>query len=1525
MTIKITGADEVTRAPLLDLKAGSQPDHSEDFLSGQAARLHLALGENSPGFEEVSSAMSSGNTDGYKQLLVDQDRINQIERRNNVLSSILQTDPSMITPEMVSTVHGLSEMEINSPALPDIIEKKYAKVYTDTAVSSLDNGIVDEAMDTDPETSMEMMDRSEVLAYKYNYAATKLDEAKKAIENSSWLSWGYNLAENFVIGQYQQYDQVDTDFVSAVLPGANKEEQYAYLWGLSDPNEFKETLDTAISDLKERNPLTLQQWLQGLFSYGGSEAAMESLTAGIDIASVIPAGKLASALKGIVKGSVKNPIRLYEVSTELGKNADAAVGKIIEDLKTDSLFGQNIKNIKELENSIPSISSPEKLLSGSQNVPQAAYLRMKEQLLKTANLAQKFLLEPNLVDRATPDELLRYKDTLLRDYVRDNPSIQKNVIDVEIAEQGDVGNVYQAKVILGKRSGELFESEKQAENYFKKFIGGTNDYKITQKGEGFQIEILKNVDETKLNSFRLGTTQQTPESLSNTFAGWLRSPDYLVSGQQVEQRAVASSSTELLRDIFGQMTEPFRTLPSKELNELQDLMVNNRTSREYYKNYGEFEQAFFMRFNKLPSEAQSNAYFTYVQINDLDLVVRDLDVYKQKARLGLESFSIKDVDQNITFEGKLVESLPRGSKDFYKVSVLDQAASPKASKPVSSKYLTEKDFERFEKLKSEGYRIIQVADQALSINDDFVGFLIVKEFKRDRIGVKNFERQAGGHKVHTYPYYIKQGKFIDTNGQNLYKGDHTLWNFRSEKEANEFLKTLEEARIKLLRNDKDAMKFIRDNVPGIDTKGFAAMIKDGMIDLKIPFAVTKKGLRTLDTGKYSNLQNIVDLQKNEHNLASKIQGRYLGERSESDLSTIRSEEDALFQIEGAPYLSPLETLQVSSSNMLQTRLVNDYSLSTRQNFLREFSDILDGTKEELETQGMSVLTDPVFKVGAPPSKVAAAKNVSRAYNQFLNMKTFFEGKIEVYKEKLLSDILPKFGPRGQQWVEDKMLSRVKDPGVFLRSTAFHMKLGLFNVKQMFVQLNTMVNVSTIAGVNGLKGTALFPIMRGALMSNSPEVLARFAKVAENVGLMKSDDFIESMGMLRRSGWNNVGGDLAYLDDLRAPEIRKGPVRRAGNSVLQWGLTPFQEGERAVRLAAWQAAYLERKALKKGGKLTKQDETQILVRAKNLNANMTRESNAAWQKGYPAVITQFFGYQARIMEQFLGKKLTNPEKARLFTAYSAIYGAPVAVGATTGVIPVRQIVREMMYEQGVDPDDPSVEPFIDGFASAAIEYMTGKDLNIADRYGPGGLPTIYDMFRTDKSMAEILLGASGGIGMTTVSDFWKAGWSMASEFSDFEGGYFNVAAEDLTSALRNISTVDDVVKLWNVYNTQVWASKNGTSITEMDLPDGIIAVLTGLQPGRIEDSFAKISAMKDLKEYKKTVQKEMIRDYRLAMKMDPGKEREVLIKRIKSRMIIEGFTLREMQQTWEYALDKEMMTDSVFENYEKIREQMENRL
>lgn len=1525
--------DHVERRPLLDLKDQAGPPHTPEYQDAQAAKMHVALGDQSPGLSTVTSLMTVNNADAYKRILGEREQIRQNQAQNDILESVLTADPSTVTPEVVDTVQGLSMLQMQSPDLGDIVEREYAKKYVNTAATMMGNDILDDAMTSDPEAAHTVLDRAENFSYKQNYLNTILDEAQKGVEDQSWMSTVYNLGENLLIGNYQTYNQVGSevdlnDLPS--LPGRNRIEGYAFLWGLDDPKEFKTYMDSIANDLKSRNPYAFREWFQGMVSFGNSDAVLNNLTTGMDIASLIPIGKLGSAMKAVVRGSKMNPMKLSEVTATLGKNLDSGAAKIAEEVEDGSFLG-GIKNAKELEKTVPNLLSADKAMVGGTDVSRAAYGRLKDAILENGEIAKK-ILATNTIDRLTPSEVIYLRDDLAKQYVKDHPQISKSVIDVRAGDV-DVGNVYNAKIILGQRSGELFESEKQAQTFVSRYVKPqTNDYQIVQNGEGFEVQINKTLDESKLFDLKLDLNQQTPRSISDFSKGlsYVRTPVEKLSQQQNVARSVLTTSKEKVDELFSEMSQPIGALSKKELSELDDLLFVNQKEQKFYDNIGEFAQAFYDRHKKAPTEKQAEAYFAYTNISDLDLVIRDLDWYKQKAAAGFEDISIdlkadRGPDQTEfwkqSFEGKVVDDLPYTDPTPFKVGIVkDGRLKTVKFSPV----MNEGDRAAIKKLQADGYKIVNAVESGFNIDGKYLDYVLVKNFKRERVGVKNVDRKPGGHKIVRDPYYVKQGKIAGEEGYNLYRGDQTFFNFRSEAEANKFRDILEEVRQKLLNQTEDAVKFARDNLP-IPTREFMAAVSDGSIDLKVPFAVTRSGGRTIDTGAYKAL-NLKDVTRSSHKPADQITGRFAGERSEADVSAIRSEGDTKWRVEGAAYLSPLEAMKTASSDMISARLFDDYKIMTTKNFIREFGDVLEGSLNELKSQGLSVIQNPRFnqtleKTPEGSRKIQRAKNISVSFNTLMDNSNKFSRSVDLFKERLLAPIIPKLSNRGtQEWLSENMMSRTRDPSSFLKSAAFHMKMGFWNPTQYFKQANAAVNIVSVGGINGMRGVASYLPMRWALHTNNPKTIAMIGSKLEKVGLIKGDDFVEMMGLYKKSGFNDIGGDVAYLDDLRSPELVRSTVKRTADKVMRTSATPFYEGERMSRLAGFMTAYLDKKAALKGMKIDRRAEADILYRAKTLIGNMTREANSPWQKGYQSVITQFFGYQARIMDQFLGKQLTATEKARLFVGYSMVYGLPVGVGAVTGVLPVRDIILDQMYEHGMDPQNPMAKPFIDGLVSTMTDFMFGKDWNIASSYGPGGVPTFYDMFRGDKDFADLLMGASGGIAASTIPDLLSGSWkglkAIWSETSDFDGGLYNLAAEDLIRAARNITSVNSIAQVIHAYNFGMWTSKNGFDIAKMDLPDAVMAAITGLTPAGVEQSYAKLSASKSLKEAREAAKTDLIKRLRDARKIESGRTRESVIRSIKAEIELWGFNPHEKSQISRYAWDSKTLEDISLDQYEK---------
>src|SRR5690606_8579321 len=279
---------------------------------------------------------------------------------------------------------------------------------------------------------------------------------------------------------------------------------------------------------------------------------------------------------------------------------------------------------------------------------------------------------------------------------------------------------------------------------------------------------------------------------------------------------------------------------------------------------------------------------------------------------------------------------------------------------------------------------------------------------------------------------------------------------------------------------------------------------------------------------------------------------------------------------------------------------------------------------------------------------------------------------------------------------------------------------------------TVTHVIGVAGpVNGWKGFEAAMAQRWAMVA--PQHVDYIAK---KIPGWKADEFKESFEWAQKSGWYRIGREVAVQSDY----LDEAMVQGFGSKILEKGKWFFNEGERIVRMAAWNAAYLEWKQANPGKALNGAAAETILNRADLLSVNMTAASNSSWQRGVIGIPTQFFAYQARLAEQFLGKRLTPQEKARAFATYSIVYGIPVAMGAPTALWPMHETIKEWALQNGYEPEGPL--RFLDeGLMSVIVESLAGEQYNVSERYGPGGLPFIEDIISGDTTILEALGGVS----------------------------------------------------------------------------------------------------------------------------------------------------------------------------------------
>lgn len=1126
-------------------------------------------------------------------------------------------------------------------------------------------------------------------------------------------------------------------------------------------------------------------------------------------------------------------------------------------------------------------------------------------------------IEVSDIDRRAPKQR-RLTQNEINAYNKLEAEVYDYLNAVKPAKRTAQEEPYVVEKKLGTPQATLFDNPKQAANYGVNLYGLSPDqFKILPQGNKFYISIPKVVDETVPMARDLMTTTDnvSDRGFINAMFGLVRTPDEMLSKQANQNRKLAAYAPSEMHKLMQEAAREIRKMPKQEREEVEELWIANRDILQedsdtgkidrgiFYNTFGDFERGFQARFDKLPTERQTAAYFEYRRLYDFDYVLRNLGLHRDLGRMGLEKtriFTHVDNDGQIDsfpsrwFSSRDVDELPLNADDGEDWGVYVYDASARSGQFHLRSQLTKDVLDDINtKTKNHGYRILELGNplekplRQIAGTDENVNFLVVKGYEKVKYDWGVLPYRPGGHVEYGDLWFTKQPRIrrSDASGtrRNIYEGDTSLLNHGTEAEAKILSKAADEARLMLKRGAPDAEleDFLSKNTPWTlkQWKGFFAerrTPKGDVIPPKFhiddPFTYTFSGRNTFDMDHFKatkeGYENFVDAIRSKYNLfANGVDKKYLGQR-DPDLPAVEIGDGntPVMTLVKPRLIDPLDTINSSLANVIRSRYLNDYKHFSVESFIQEFSDVMKTSPEELRRNPVYYLHNPVWDTevtGEGFYKLQAAKNARRAILNFLGTDSPLGENMYWLQQKLVNGIYGQYGQSvANKVVANKLLPFEKDPVTFLRSVAFHSQLGLFNIKQLFLQAQSFVNVMGIEGI----GPAIrsVPKAYAARISYFKGDDADFIRrIAERLDL-DVDNFVEGYMELRKTGFDNVGGEYASRDDYFDPKVFTGPV----GTFLEKGTFFFKEGERFSRLTAWFTAYDKWRAQNPGKIMTNSDRNLVLDRADLLTANMSRASNAQIQNGIGSIPTQYYAYQTRLAELMLGKRLTLKEKARLFATYSAMYGVPV--GLSVGAIyPFYDDFRQSAIERGYNMDDKAVQLFHDGLISTAASLITGEQYDFSKKYGPSGLQVFKDIKgllgfgETDKTLLDILIGASG----QSLKDNAKAlgtGFEyITSLFTVDEDG---PTLADFSDVTKSISSVNTQLRAWYMYNTgRYFTSKEGVVKDDLTGFDAFMLSVFGVVPNEIGDTFHMMDSLKEQKKAEDYARKNVIKYFRQSIR------------------------------------------------------------
>lgn len=1550
---------------VLSLRQAKAPSYDNTHVEDLSNKYDAALGSSSPGLNSLKAMLSTGGQDRLAQIVQTQNDLALENARGTITQSLVDNMGSQVTPELIQTVQNLGATELTSPDVGSIIEDKYAKVMVNLNADKINknNGAYDNAIVSDPTLTSQALDRAEWATSRSIIAHNNLADIQKQYDSQNLLMKGQAFLQTLIPFRswYAMNSALDKDMpdylktLGGIVPGKSLRDQLSYMNTLP-PAEYKRVLTGVMDRMKAQGDYNdAIQFAQFALQYGQTDETWQQIFAGLDVASVIPVGTLAKALKGTTAAAVL-PIKDGEAITRaLGLMDESSHVSMLRGMEHGTLPSTDIVRPTDIERSLPGTMRPAKYFTGVDSLTPAEGLgRLETAAVMRDNAARMIFTTVNKIDRLTPSEMEKGYELTQATMRRHFVNQEDHIVRFENVAPENISNVSTVNMILGRKDGAGFKSELAARGWAGKQVRlRTNDYSVFQgEGDAWFVKVTRNVDEAHSNiirDFKVETDSKQADTLwtrFKTLSTIFGNDTKLGRAQQIKRSAVVQAD-ERQRALLQEFAKPMSSLAvgdKKGFKELEDFIRTARTHVDpehgrgvTYNTQREFEDAFQAQYGKLPTEAQSDAYHAFKQYHDMDAVMRAYDVYRQKASLGIEKFtmerrSAESVDKetgkiidskyigDLSFEGKVVPELPKGAP--FRAAVLDEEGILQKGNRFNGRQKQER-WDALQEYIDKGYSIVQPYDGFIKIDDGTFDFILVKNFQRDRpdLNIVNAQNRM----IQRYSHWVKQPVVENRDGYMRYMFDRTIANGRDSVDATEIAKTMNEIRLAEKNSVGSGRALFESKFPMWSYEDFAKGIADKTIDLNTPFVTTKAGSRTVDE------HNLPEILKAEHTfghfdngdkfrLSNAVNSRFLGENPTLH-STLASENGTFFELGTDSFFSPFESMKISMNDLSNVNIMNDYKIGSARDFVTQFGNILDAQLGEFTTNPLKFILEPHYLRNADPGIVSSAEAVRKSILSLWNHTTVVDRVVSGYKEGLIRGLRLKMGDGVADFVDDKVLPTITNADRYLRGFAFHTKIGMFNPKQIFLQASSAVNIISISPKYGVKAAMMASPMKAGLYARDDLLKSLGAKFAGITG-MKPDDYVEMMQAFKRSGFDLVGHDYAYMDDLKPPGWTTNPLSKVGQKILDLGKVPFDAGERWARSMAFSAAYMERKASLGGKPLTRADEQWILWRAKVLTGSMTRESTSTIQKGWTGVATQFFGYQMRLMEQMLGLdgKLTKFERAKLFTGMSMMYGVPVATSMTIGVLPIRNMLKDWMAENNVQDSGTAFEPFIDGLASTMLKTFAGLDLNISERYGPNGINTFYDLWKGDATMTDLFAGASGGLLWDTAVTYdpiakWLGASMQAGDMTSYQ-----IQAQDWMAVLQQVSTVNNAVKLWNGVNLGIWITRNQNILTDVKPVEAWVSAMLGLDPERVTETFSNLNAIQGINDHKKSVMKDMIVDYRkglAAVRAGDGGLASAMFNRVKVLGHINGLTLKEFTQVYNRATNETPLDEVTLRNYGKI--------
>lgn len=981
-------------------------------------------------------------------------------------------------------------------------------------------------------------------------------------------------------------------------------------------------------------------------------------------------------------------------------------------------------------------------------------------------------------------------------------------------------------VTLGRKGGGLFTTAEEAEG-FARSLNLPKGYTIEEvpypRVEGSpEDELAKSVMDWESladDSGQFGIKFKTPMKETGFYTNPLapRAKNalsrFLINGRKISDEwlmdiAQTSANTKLrITKALKSKMESINSLNQNELTSLGQLMELGSNETKWYTD-AQMTSAYQRAFNREPTVREFTAYHDARDLNDMEYVLRNDALFAEKHLKGYQTVSVKTGNAGVDRLNGLVD---RELKSVPKDRVWDD---------VSGKHWTSSDpltTEKLDELRGQGAVMVKL-EQPMQLNDGTtVRNLLVRNndveiesLRRDQIGYRE-----GGHRIYSGKHFAKQAKEVvqpDGTRQLVNPHVYTVGETRAEMAA--WVQTMETARIAVRSGADETIldKLFKGN-PGFPSgKEFMDGVSSGKYSLEHAFEVT--GDRELPSTYREATANLefVDPDQTGINGLLEAQGRlYYSGKGEA----LRD-----FKGDLAPTLDPYATLNQSLSNIAKLTSFADYKQTAVERWATTFRKY---TNMPQEASDWVVFSKSDIGRDVPERLRQGALAQRDVIRNIVGYKTDWDYQ----KEQMGKALADWIGGEDPNSVLRQSLSKgvnwwnTKDISSSIRGLVFDKTMGFWNPVQVPLNLGNMYAAITLSPQHGLNAMKNTWFLKSFLTkSGSEEWLSHMVSNGtwKKLGFDSAEEFKTFYSHTKNSGVMNIGDSNIIVNSygpnasLSALSNKIDQTREAGRTLLHW---TWEKNKMVAQYLAWKDL---RGKFPEADFKSQEFLNKLAGRTEEYDFNFSKESQAAWQRGWTAIPTQFFGYWASMVDAMFGKQFTVQQRIRL--AAGQVFLAGTAGFPLLGA-------ADAFYTNHTG-DNAHPDKFWGGLRRGALDEiiygMTGADVQAGARIGVGnGMEDLIEgMFGFSNGYQKSWVDVMGGASASTIKNVGKTFADVAKYVSLRSGGADDgpIAKDTFLRLAANISTLSNLTKAYSIFKYGTLKSANGNVIaTDVPTVDG----------------------------------------------------------------------------------------------------------